>query len=336
MKVGHLLSSILSRSTEAAFAVGVLRRVALLSESWFASERVRGTDLRLKNSPVTLIDYAVQCIVNAELERRFPLDGLVCEEAPLSIADSRLRRQLYAMIREALPEANDRVIRDSMNYKKPASTARERYWVLDPIDGTAGLLAGRQYATALALVEGQEVVLGSMACPRLPAKCAAPHYSIGWIYLGLKNQGAYAHRIKGKGGGWRELQVSSFEDLGKATYCESVIGSHTSPRSHLKLARSLGIVRNPVRVDGQCKYALVARGEVCLYLRFPKKPGYRERVWDHAAGLILVEEAGGRVTDLRGERISLADDYRLKESYGVIASNGSVHDKVVERARALL
>ena len=44
---------------------------------------------------------------------------------------------------------------------------RERFWTLDPIDGTKGFLRGEQYAVALALIEGGEVVVAALACPNL-------------------------------------------------------------------------------------------------------------------------------------------------------------------------
>ena len=43
----------------------------------------------------------------------------------------------------------------------------------------------------------------------------------------------------------------------------------------------------------------MARGDACLFLRFPA-PDYREKIWDHAAGAVIVTEAGGRITDGSG------------------------------------
>ena len=58
--------------------------------------------------------------------------------------------------------------------------------------------------------------------------------------------------------------------------------------------RALGITAEPLRLDSQAKYAVVARGDASIYLRLPHG-GYRENVWDHAAGWLIVSEAGGRV-----------------------------------------
>ena len=66
------------------------------------------------------------------------------------------------------------------------------------------------------------------------------------------------------------------------------------------IASRLGITAPPFRIDSQCKYAVVARGEASIYLRLPRDTSYREKVWDHAAGSLVLEEAGGRVSDLDG------------------------------------
>ena len=61
----------------------------------------------------------------------------------------------------------------------------------------------------------------------------------------------------------------------------------------------------------------------------PKKPDYRENIWDHAAGAIVVEEAGGRVTDLYGKPLNFADGSKMVDNRGVVVSNGIIHDQVL-------
>ncbi|MGB3296618.1 MAG: inositol monophosphatase family protein, partial [Phormidesmis sp.] len=60
----------------------------------------------------------------------------------------------------------------------------------------------------------------------------------------------------------------------------------------------------------------------------PKYPGYQEKIWDHAAGVIVVEEAGGRVTDMYGKTLDFSKADRLFTT-GVVVSNGEIHDKVL-------
>src|SRR5690606_9137465 len=91
----------------------------------------------------------------------------------------------------------------------------------------------------------------------------------------------------------------------------------------------LGITRPPCRLDSQAKYAVVARGEADIYLRLPTRRGYREKIWDHAGGVLVVEEAGGRVTDLFGKPLDFRLGHELSDNRGVLVTNGLIHDEVL-------
>jgi 3'(2'), 5'-bisphosphate nucleotidase len=85
-------------------------------------------------------------------------------------------------------------------------------------------------------------------------------------------------------------------------------------------------------MDSQVKYGLVASGEAALYLRLPNpdKQNYRECIWDHAAGAIIVEEAGGKVTDMNGKTLNWSENEKMLNNRGVIVSNGAIHDQIIE------
>lgn len=85
-------------------------------------------------------------------------------------------------------------------------------------------------------------------------------------------------------------------------------------------------------MDSQVKYGLVANGEAAVYLRFPnpRNKDYRENIWDHAAGAIVVEEAGGKVTDMNGKPLNFRDNEKMLNNHGVVVSNGVIHDRVLE------
>jgi len=95
------------------------------------------------------------------------------------------------------------------------------------------------------------------------------------------------------------------------------------------VATSLGIAHEPVRIDSQCKYGAVARGEASIYLRLPTDPNRREKIWDHAAGAVVVEEAGGRVSDMTGKPLDFSRGRQLEENMGVVATNGKLHQDVI-------
>ncbi|MGB7442465.1 MAG: inositol monophosphatase family protein [Coleofasciculaceae cyanobacterium] len=81
----------------------------------------------------------------------------------------------------------------------------------------------------------------------------------------------------------------------------------------------------------QAKYDVVARGEAALYIRLPssQSPNKKQNIWDHAAGAIVVEEAGGKVTDMLGKPLDFACGSKLYNNQGIVASNGLIHQAVL-------
>mmetsp|Transcript_6233 Transcript_6233/g.9049 ORF Transcript_6233/g.9049 Transcript_6233/m.9049 type:complete len:205 (+) Transcript_6233:1085-1699(+) len=83
------------------------------------------------------------------------------------------------------------------------------------------------------------------------------------------------------------------------------------------------------RLDSQVKYGILARGEAEAYMRLPKE-GYVEWIWDHAAGKIVLEEAGGRQTDAQGLHIKYGLGAKLDRSVeGIIGSCGGIFHKTL-------
>ena len=121
-----------------------------------------------------------------------------------------------------------------------------------------------------------------------------------------------------------------------ARFCESVEKAHTSQSHSAQVAELLGISAPPFRIDSQCKYAAVARGDAAVYLRLPTRPGYVEKVWDHAAGVAVVTEAGGTVTDVDGKPLDFSLGRGLTQNKGVIVTNGRFHDEVVAAVKQVL
>lgn len=116
-----------------------------------------------------------------------------------------------------------------------------------------------------------------------------------------------------------------------ACFVESVEAAHSHHARQQAVAQAAGLTGPSLRMDSQAKYGVVARGQAALYLRLssPKTPDYVEKIWDHAAGALLVEEAGGRVTDMHGQPLNFGLGRTLAQNRGVVVSNGSIHDSVL-------
>jgi 3'(2'), 5'-bisphosphate nucleotidase len=130
--------------------------------------------------------------------------------------------------------------------------------------------------------------------------------------------------------------VDTITDPVGAAFCESVEAAHAAHSVQAAIAARLGIRRPPVRIDSQCKYAVVARGEASIYLRLPSRTDYREKVWDHAAGALIIEAAGGRVSDLDGRPLDVSAGRFLARSHGIVATNGHLHAAVLAACREVL
>jgi 3'(2'), 5'-bisphosphate nucleotidase len=311
----------------AGAAAQVCRRV---QETFLPREVV----LKPDRSPVTVADFGAQAVINHLLGAAFPDIPVVGEEHAGALrCQGELRRQVVEAVASVLPDLGEAEVLAAIDRGDFGGGSGGRFWAVDPIDGTKGFLRRQQYAVAIALVDGGEVMLGVLACPALP--WALPEAEpMGCVLAATRGGGAWMQRL---GGGPREsVAVASETDPRRAVLCESVEAEHSSHTTSAEVAQRLGVRTAPVRMDSQCKYALLARGDASVYLRLPSQAEYREKVWDHAAGAILVEEAGGRVSDLEGRALDFARGRTLASNRGVIATNGYLHDAVLAAVRAVV
>lgn len=231
-----------------------------------------------------------------------------------------------------------------------------RYWVLDPVDGTLGFVRGDQYAVALALLENGKVVVGVLGCPNYPMKkewlnyhrqCypsmskLSPPASDSW------EKGCVMYTRRGTGEAWmqplingdeklewpnsaRLIRVSSINDPTQATFCEPVEKANSSHSFTAGLAHSVGLRKKPLRVYSMVKYAAIARGDAEIFMKFARA-GYKEKIWDHAAGVLIVQEAGGVVTDAGGRPLDFSRGVFLEGlDRGIIVCSGdTLHEKIV-------
>jgi 3'(2'), 5'-bisphosphate nucleotidase len=132
------------------------------------------------------------------------------------------------------------------------------------------------------------------------------------------------------------VHVDEVSDPAGAIFCESVESGHSAHDDSAQVARLLGVTQPPYRIDSQCKYAAVARGNASIYLRLPTRADYEEKIWDHAAGWMVIKEAGGEVSDVRGKPLDFSIGRTLRENKGVVATNGRIHDRVIAAVRQTL
>ncbi|MQY76353.1 MAG: 3'(2'),5'-bisphosphate nucleotidase [Spirochaeta sp.] len=292
-----------------------------------AAERITKAD----SSPVTVADFGSQALINLEIKKAFPADQIMAEEdsSPLS-SSARLKFEVVNRVRRIIKDISEDAVLAAIDLGKSKGCSVGRSWAVDPVDGTKGFLRGGQYAVAIALIEKGKVVVGVLGCPNLALDFRDESSERGSLLIAVQNQGAYMRAYNGRIE--KTIHVSQVKNPAKAGFTESYESEHSSHPRAARIAELLAVKKAPLRMDSQCKYALVARGEVAFYLRLPVRADYQEKIWDHAAGSIIVQEAGGMITDINGRALDFSAARQLSENQGIIVTNGSIHEAVLTAA----
>ena len=318
-------------SSEVVTAIqGAIKASALcqkIREDLVAGESILKSD----RSPVTIADYGSQAIICKLIKERFPNDTIIAEEDSKELRrpdHSKILEQVTYYVNAFVPTSSSKEVCSWIDFS--SNSVSDRFWALDPIDGTKGFLRGDQYVIALALIEKGVVTLGLLACPNLYVDIHQPFGEKGCLFIALKGKGSL--QMDSHGVSQRIISVSKVKNPSEAIITESVEPNHADHLAHQRLAQKLNISKPSLRMDSQVKYGILARGEVTLYLRVPSpsEPGYKENIWDHAAGSIIAEEAGGRVTDVLGHPLDFSCGVKMVKNHGILVSNGFLHDVVLK------
>ncbi|HBS29092.1 MAG TPA: 3'(2'),5'-bisphosphate nucleotidase [Phycisphaerales bacterium] len=303
-------------------------------------------------SPVTVADFAAQAVVAHTLREMLGPPTIVAEESALELrrrraeGDPGLIDAVLSAVRTEWADATAEGVLEAIDLgaAEPLPSGGGRgdwsgFWALDPIDGTKGFLRNGQYAVALAWIEAGSPTLGVLGCPALSKDFNRPLDEPdprGTIYFGVAGGGVYETGAEDEREApvrVRRLEPAEGEPV---RLCESVEGSHTSHDRAEKVMERLGELAEPLRLDGQTKYAVAARGQADVYLRLPR-PGsrYTERIWDHAAGALLAREAGLAVTDVDGRELDFSRGRGLDKNRGVVVAPARLHGLLLGAIRAL-
>lgn len=323
-----------------------------------------GTQIKNDKSPVTVGDYASQALINKAIKLNFPNDNIVGEEDSLSLKDgteeaNALSKRILDLLSEtqqktgkssdALGDLKDlKEVYESIDLGNYEGGSKGRFWALDPIDGTKGFLRGDQFAVCLALIEDGKVVLGVIGCPNLPE-----HIVLNDKQSGTK--GGLFSAVKGVGSFYtplfetdefvplknqEKIQMTSETSSATLKVVEGVEKGHSSHSTQSQIKLKLGfsedtVAQQTLNLDSQVKYCVLAKGQADIYLRLPVSDTYREKIWDHAAGNILIYESGGQVGDIGGQALDFGKGRQL-DSKGVIAANKAIFPKVIEAVKEVL
>jgi 3'(2'), 5'-bisphosphate nucleotidase len=186
-----------------------------------------------------------------------------------------------------------------------------RLWVIDPIDGTRGFARkNNEFSVMIAFVEHGVIAVGVVQEPAQRRLTYAVHGGGCWRHDGGHEKPKQCH-------------VSTVNELTEATLVQS---RSRDPGKQTEEARKLRPARIVETYSAGIKLAMVARGDVDLYVN-----NYTAmHDWDVCAGDILVTEAGGIVTGLRGEKLQYGTEGAWQR-FGLLASNGKLQEAALQR-----
>ena len=224
--------------------------------------------------------------------------------------DLAAERKIVGLIKEKYPQ--DNILSEENKFQTFKSNFR---WIIDPLDGTHNYIHKIEiFGTSIALEFKKEVILGVIYLP-LTDK----------LYLAEKGKGAYLYgggsypvdRILSSGRDGKRMKVSQKKLENSTMVYDSSIRYHKKSALNT-LEKIVDRVFN-IRMFGSSVYHLsyIAEGKIDLDIEF------NDKLWDFAAGLLLIEEAGGKATDFQGKKWN-------SKTKGYIASNGIVHEDVLK------
>ena len=304
--------------------VEAVRRAALLA-SRYQTEVFCSVAHKSATDPVSAIDIAVQVLLAQAVRDCFPGETVIGEETVTSLKDDKLLDQVAQIAHQVDPTINEnRVIQ--LLWEQPVVLNRP-FHLIDPLDNTRAYVGEDvgNWCVMWARCDEQGAQMSVIACPGLR--------------IDDSPQGVVAVAVREKGAMWspihqpdtrRILRTERRWDIANA---QLVFHPFDNPERRIRLLNSLPRQEYfPSRACGPI-YLELAAGHFDGKVRFGPTTS-KSSLWsyDHVAGMLLVAEAKGRVTDLAGKKIRVAAD-RALDTNGIVATNGAIHDELIRHIR---
>lgn len=232
---------------------------------------------------------------------------------PVTIADKISSQIIVKGLEIVFPE--DAILSEEEPDDVKRRLKKNRVWIIDPLDGTKGFIEKQgDFAVQIALTENGEPILGVVLQPIK-----------GSLYYAVKNEGAF---LIEKSETKKRLQVSKKIEFNEMTL--AVSRSHRSKRM-TQLVEHFDFKKELSHGSVGLKVGFLAQKLADIYVHLSP----HTKFWDTAAPQIILEEAGGKLTDIFGKKIryNIID---VRNHNGILSSNGVSHDKAVGHLSPLL
>jgi len=246
------------------------------------------------------LDVAIKAVKRAEeiilecYEKETAVD-LKADLTPVTIADTEAQRIIIDEIKKNFPDHG--FLGEEKTDK--SQSASEYTWIIDPIDGTKNYIRRIPlFATQLALMHDNEIVVGVSNAPALNE-----------LLYAEKGGGCFFNKVRTKVSKINKID-EAFMTFGAIHYFEDI--------SKLKQLVTLSRKTRGHKGFGDCwSYHLLSEGKVDIVTEGKIK------IWDIAAASIIIEEAGGKMTDIYGNKIGV-------DTTTAVGTNGYLHDEVID------
>ena len=243
-------------------------------------------------------------------EEKLGIDNYV---EPVTAADKAASKIIVEGLKSVFP--GDFILSEEEIDAPEKRTTHTRVWIIDPIDGTWGFIKkDGDFAVQIGLAEDGEPVLGVVFLPFYDT-----------LYYATKGNGAFV--LRGDEGPFR-LHVSDNTDFSEIYL--AVSRNHRSPKIS-RILEELGLKDEVQRGSVGLKIGLIAERVCDIYIHLSP----RTKFWDTCGPQAFLEESGGVLTDLFGERFRY-DIGDVQNYGGIVAANAAVHPLVIERLKPLL
>jgi len=191
----------------------------------------------------------------------------------------------------------------------------ETFWIVDPLDGTRDFIGKTgEFAIMLALIKDKKPIFGAVYHP-LTKQC----------YVAKKDEGTF---MIDENGSSQRLHVSDISDIHQMRMLTSRF--HTKG-TDLKIAKRLEVKDLIEHGSFGLKVCLIAEGKAEIYLNSSNKTS----IWDSAPNILILSEAGGKITDLNGNDLFI-DPAKKSNENGIVATNGQNHYKITQQIREIV
>ncbi len=221
---------------------------------------------------------------------------------PVTVADHEASEYIVRELSRIFPE--DGILSEELP-DTSRRLSKSRVWMVDPMDGTREFIAHRD----------EFAVMIGLAVDGVPSLGVVYQPATDKLYSSRDGAGTFLDHQ----GRHDRLRVSSESVASRLTI--AVSRSHSSSRIE-RICNTMGIHQSIQTGSVGLKVGLIVEGKAHLYIQ----AGNQTQLWDTCGPEAILREAGGRMSDIRGKPL-LYTGSELRNAHGVIASNGTIHDR---------